>query len=87
MILDEPTSGLDAASEELVFEALNRLMQDKTCIVIAHGLATIRRADPIFVIDEGRIVERGRHEELLALGGLYAQLYEIQFKDETALVE
>jgi len=82
LILDEPTSGLDAASEELVFEALNRLMESKTCIVIAHRLATIRRADVIFVVDGGRIVERGRHDELIAHGGLYAQLYEIQFKDE-----
>jgi ATP-binding cassette, subfamily B, bacterial len=82
LILDEPTSGLDAASEELVFDALNRLMEGKTCIVIAHRLATIRRADVIFVIDRGQVVERGRHEELIAGGGLYAQLYEIQFKDE-----
>jgi subfamily B ATP-binding cassette protein MsbA len=82
LILDEPTSGLDAASEELVFEALNRLMENKTCIVIAHRLATIRRADVIFVVEDGRIVERGRHDELIARGGLYAQLYEIQFKDE-----
>ncbi|HKQ05788.1 MAG TPA: ABC transporter ATP-binding protein [Blastocatellia bacterium] len=82
LILDEPTSGLDAASEELVFEALNRLMENKTCIVIAHRLATIRRADVIFVIDGGRVVERGKHDELMARGGLYAQLYEIQFKDE-----
>ena len=82
LILDEPTSGLDAASEELVFDALNRLMENKTCIVIAHRLATIRRADVIFVIKDGSVVERGRHEELIAQGGLYAQLYEIQFKDE-----
>ncbi|MEN3332324.1 MAG: ATP-binding cassette, subfamily bacterial [Blastocatellia bacterium] len=82
LILDEPTSGLDAASEELVFEALNRLMENKTCIVIAHRLATIRRADVIFVVEDGRIVERGRHDELIARGGLYAQLHEIQFKGE-----
>jgi ABC-type multidrug transport system, ATPase and permease components len=82
LILDEPTSGLDAASEELVFDALNRLMENKTCIVIAHRLATIRRADVIFVVEAGRIIERGKHDELIARGGLYAQLYEIQFKDE-----
>ncbi len=85
LILDEPTSGLDAASEELVFDALNRLMEEKTSIVIAHRLATIRRADVIFVIDEGMVVERGTHEELLAVGGLYSRLYDIQFgKEEPA---
>lgn len=82
LILDEPSSGLDAASEELVFEALGRLMEGKTAIVIAHRLATIRRADVIFVLDQGKIVERGRHEELLSRGGLYARLYEIQFRSE-----
>lgn len=82
LILDEPTSGLDAASEELVFEALNRLMEDKTCIVIAHRLATIRRADVIFVMKEGKIIEQGNHQELLAQGGLYSELYEIQFRTQ-----
>jgi ATP-binding cassette subfamily B protein len=85
LILDEPSSGLDAASEEMVFEALERLMEGKTSIVIAHRLATIRRADVIFVIDEGRVVERGTHQELLARGGLYAELYEIQFRQEEPL--
>jgi subfamily B ATP-binding cassette protein MsbA len=84
LILDEPTSGLDAASEELVFEALNRLMEGKTAIVIAHRLATVRRADVIFVLDKGTIVERGTHDELLAAGGLYSSLYEIQFRDDEA---
>ena len=82
LILDEPTSGLDAASEELVFEALNRLMESRTTIIIAHRLATVRRADVIFVIDNGTIVERGTHEKLLASNGLYSQLYQIQFRDE-----
>jgi subfamily B ATP-binding cassette protein MsbA len=82
LILDEPTSGLDAASEELVFEALGRLMEGRTTIVIAHRLATVRRADVIFVIDDGTIVERGTHDELLDAGGLYSKLYEIQFRDE-----
>jgi ATP-binding cassette, subfamily B, bacterial len=81
LILDEPTSGLDAESEQLVFDALDRLMEGKTSIVIAHRLATIRRADKIFVIDGGRIAETGRHEELMAKGGLYAKLHEIQFRD------
>jgi subfamily B ATP-binding cassette protein MsbA len=82
LILDEPSSGLDAASEEVVFEALGRLMQGKTAIVIAHRLATVRRADVIFVLDKGTIGERGTHEELLRKGGLYAELYEIQFRSE-----
>ena len=82
LILDEPSSGLDAASEELVFEALARLMEGKTSIVIAHRLATIRRADVIFVIDKGSVVESGTHEELLASGGLYSEFYEIQFRDQ-----
>ena len=85
LILDEPTSGLDAASEELVFEALGRLMEGRTAIVIAHRLATVRRADVIFVLEKGRIVERGTHDELLAAGGLYSRLYEIQFRDEELL--
>lgn len=82
LILDEPTSGLDAASEELVFEALNRLMADKTCIVIAHRLATVRRADVIFVLKDGTVVEQGTHQQLLERGGLYSELYEIQFRPE-----
>jgi ATP-binding cassette subfamily B protein len=79
LILDEPSSGLDAASEKLVFEALDRLMQGKTTVVIAHRLSTIRRADCIFVIKEGEIVERGRHEELLRSKGLYSEFHELQF--------
>ncbi len=82
LILDEPSAGLDAASEKLVFDALENLMQGKTSIVIAHRLATVRRADVIFVIDQGRVVEQGTHEELLANGGLYARLYELQFRGE-----
>ena len=82
LILDEPTSGLDAASEELVFDALNRLMEGKSCIVIAHRLATVRRADTIFVIEQGRVVESGSHDWLLERDGLYARLYEIQFREK-----
>jgi subfamily B ATP-binding cassette protein MsbA len=82
LIMDEPTTGLDAASEEIVFEALARLMEGKTSIVIAHRLATVRRADVIFVIDGGSIAEQGTHDDLLARGGLYAELYEIQFRKE-----
>jgi ATP-binding cassette subfamily B protein len=79
LILDEPSSGLDAESEKLVFEALDRLMKGKTSIVIAHRLSTIRSADVIFVVQDGKLVESGKHEELAAAGGLYAELYEIQF--------
>jgi subfamily B ATP-binding cassette protein MsbA len=82
LIMDEPTVGLDAASEQLVMDALNNLMTGRTCIVNAHRLATIRRADLIFVMQDGRIVERGSHETLLAQGGLYAMLYQIQFRDD-----
>ena len=80
LILDEPSSGLDAASEKLVFEALDRLMEGKTSIVIAHRLATIQRANVIFVVKDGEIVERGNHEELLRAGGLYSELHDIQFQ-------
>ncbi len=82
LILDEPTSGLDAASEKLVFEALDRLMEGKTAIVIAHRLSTIRRADVIFVIKDGSIAESGTHEELLKAGGLYSELELIQHRAE-----
>ena len=82
LVLDEPTSGLDSVSEQAVFEALDRLMEGKTCIVIAHHLSTIRRAKIIFVVKDNTIVERGTHDELLASGGLYAELYDIQFRKE-----
>jgi ATP-binding cassette, subfamily B, bacterial len=82
LVLDEPTSGLDAVSEQTVFEALDRLMEGKTCIVIAHHLATIRRADIIFVVKDNTLVERGTHDELLAAGGVYSELYEVQFRKE-----
>jgi len=82
LILDEPSAGLDAESEKLVFDALDKLMEGKTSIVIAHRLATVRRADVIFVVDRGRVVEQGTHDELLQQGGLYARLYELQFRGE-----
>jgi subfamily B ATP-binding cassette protein MsbA len=78
LILDEPSSGLDAASEKLVFEALDRLMEGKTTVVIAHRLSTIRRADCIFVVKDGEIVESGKHDELLRAQGLYSELHELQ---------
>jgi len=86
LVLDEPTSGLDAQSEQAVFEALDRLMEGKTSIVIAHHLATIVRANMIFVVKDNQLTERGTHDELLAAGGFYAELYDIQFGEHaTAL--
>jgi ATP-binding cassette, subfamily B, bacterial len=79
LILDEATSSLDTTSERLVQQALQPLMEDRTTIAIAHRLSTILSADVIFVVDRGRIVERGTHEELLLRGGLYASLYREQF--------
>ncbi len=78
LILDEPTSGLDAASEQTVVEALDRLMKGRTTLLIAHHLGTIRHADCIFVVKDSELVEQGTHEELLAAGGTYAELYKIQ---------
>ena len=78
MILDEATSALDTESEKLVQEALDNLMKNRTSIVVAHRLSTIRNADMICVFHEGKIVERGRHEELLALDGIYTKLYNMQ---------
>jgi ATP-binding cassette, subfamily B, bacterial len=83
LILDEPSSGLDAGSEQLVFEALDRLMQGRTSIVIAHRLSTIRNATCIYVVKDGCIVENGVHDELMNReDGVYRQLYDIQFSTE-----
>jgi ATP-binding cassette, subfamily B, bacterial len=84
LILDEATSSLDTTSERLVQAALEPLMKGRTTIAIAHRLSTILKADVIFVIDRGRVVERGTHDELLAGGGIYARLYEQQFRDQSA---
>ena len=87
LILDEPSSGLDAESERLVFEGLDRLLAGKTTFVISHRLGTIRKADVILVLDQGRIVERGAHDELLARNGLYASLARLQRPDEVQTAE
>jgi ATP-binding cassette subfamily B protein len=83
LLMDEPTSALDAQSESKVQEALDRLMEGRTTIVIAHRLSTVRNADRIYVLDRGEVVQSGSHDELLAEGGLYATLYSLQFRDAT----
>ena len=78
LILDEATSALDTESEKLVQQALTRMLTGRTSVVIAHRLSTIKHADKIIVIDEGRIAEQGTHEQLIARGGIYAKLIEMQ---------
>jgi ATP-binding cassette subfamily B multidrug efflux pump len=78
LILDDSTSSVDTQTEKLIQEALDRLMEGRTTFVIAHRLATVRRADLILVMDDGRIVQRGKHNDLLAQGGLYREIYDLQ---------
>ena len=88
LVLDEATSNLDSQSEALIQAALETVMVGRTSLVIAHRLSTILAAELILVVDEGRLVEQGTHQELLAKGGLYANLYETQFRqklEETAI--
>jgi ATP-binding cassette subfamily B protein len=82
LILDEATSHLDSQSEALIQQAMEVVMQGRTSFVIAHRLSTVIGADQILVLDGGRLIERGRHDELLSMGGMYAQLYETQFRVE-----
>ncbi len=86
LILDEATSSLDAESERLIEEALERLLKGRATLIIAHRLSTVRRADRLCALDHGRLVEEGTHETLLARGGLYARLYQRQFRDEEVAV-
>ena len=86
VILDEATSALDNKSEAVVQQAIDNLMKNRTVLVIAHRLSTVKNADRIFVINEGRIVEQGSHEELLAQNGEYAALYQMQFKSKKEIV-
>jgi ATP-binding cassette subfamily B protein len=81
LVLDEATSAVDTETELLIQRALARLTEDRTTFVIAHRLSTVRDADAILVVDEGRIVERGTHDELVAAGGLYATLWSVQAGD------
>ena len=84
LILDEATSALDTESERLVQEALDRLMVGRTSFVIAHRLSTIKNADRILVLEDGKLVEDGNHEQLMAMDGLYAHLYKIQYRNKVA---
>ncbi len=81
LVLDEATSSIDTETEELIQSAIDKLTQGRTSIIVAHRLSTIKKADKIIVLDKGRIIEQGNHEELLAMNGTYRNLYEIQFED------
>jgi ATP-binding cassette subfamily B protein len=87
LILDDSTSSVDTQTERLIQEALDRLMEGRTTFVIAHRLATVRRADLILVMADGRIVQRGRHDELLAEGGLYKEIYDLQLSQQNRFIE
>ena len=84
VILDEATSALDNKSEAIVQQAIDNLMKDRTVLVIAHRLSTVQNADKIVVINEGKVVESGSHEQLIAQNGAYAALYQAQFKNKKA---
>ena len=79
LILDEATSNVDVMTEDKINKAMRKLMENKTCFVIAHRLSTVRDADMILVVNDGQIVEQGKHEELLKMGGFYEKIYNAQF--------
>jgi subfamily B ATP-binding cassette protein MsbA len=81
VLLDEPTAALDSESERTVIRALEAVMKDRTVIMIAHRLSTIRDADKIVVLKDGAVTEQGTHEQLMKLGGLYAEMHRMQFND------
>src|SRR5207247_10394560 len=81
LILDEPTSALDAETEQGLLDALQHLTRDRTTLIIAHRLSTVRRAHRIVVLHDGRIIESGTHEQLLAAGGAFARLLALQFRE------
>ncbi len=87
LILDDSTSSVDTQTEKLIQAALDTLMEGRTTFVIAHRLSTVRRADMILVMDQGRIVERGTHDELLARGGLYKEIHDLQLVDHARFAE
>jgi ABC-type multidrug transport system fused ATPase/permease subunit len=87
LILDDSTSSVDTQTEKLIQSALDTLMEGRTTFVIAHRLSTVRRADVILVMDQGRIVERGTHEDLLARRGLYKEIHDLQLIDHARFAE
>jgi ABC-type multidrug transport system fused ATPase/permease subunit len=87
LILDDSTSSVDTQTEKLIQAALDMLMEGRTTFVIAHRLSTVRRADMILVMDRGRIVEQGTHEELLMRGGLYKEIHDLQLIDHAGFAE
>ena len=84
--MDEATSSIDAYTELLIQKAMNQVLKGRTAIIIAHRLSTVRNSDTIVVLDNGKIVEQGNHQKLLKEGGLYKNLYEMQFKTEVEVV-
>jgi ATP-binding cassette subfamily B protein len=86
VVLDEATAHLDSESEAAVSRALDNALEGRTSVVIAHRLSTVRRADQILVVEDGRVVERGTHEQLLESGGVYSDLYRTQFEDDESPV-